>query len=75
MCGTIQNIPIMEVNILSQTNRLSCSIKERKISLELAFDTILRASTEEILDTLKKVPCEETASLVIAIGRIWQGSK
>ena len=63
-----------EVNTLSQTDRLFYPVRDKKVSLELAIDAILNASVEEISDTLKKVPQEKTASLVIAIAQVWQDS-
>lgn len=57
---------------MSHTKTLFPSSQQQNISLEQAIAIILDASIEEILAALRQASPEETAKLLIAVGRAWE---
>ena len=68
-------IALCEVVILTQTKSLSVSSQPQNTSLKKAIAKILDASIEEISAALRQASPEETAKLLIAVGRAWEDEK
>ena len=68
----VNTIAIAEVVVLSHIKTLFPSSQQQNISLEQAIAKILDASIEDISAALRQASPEETAKLLIAVGKAWE---